>query len=194
MSFSPSRPPSQTLTLPPDLDSATELVFWSQAEEKRRGEWERKRLLYAECSVALRGQQEYSWHHLFQVCWFSHYLIFPLCFSFLGSVFTRLVFAHENAVITSLALNKTLIFFAMLRRNLCKLRHKSFWHLQQRTLYSWALLLTVLVLWEEGQSCCGHLSRTFCALKAEADAASQVSWYMYCVYLTILTNQRLAVL
>lgn len=56
--------------------------LWSWAVEKKRGERAEKRLLYSECSVALRGGREYSWRHLFQVCWFSQYLISPLCFFF----------------------------------------------------------------------------------------------------------------
>lgn len=75
--------------------------LWSQDVEKKRGQ---EKDLYAKYSVALRGKWEYSCHRLFQVCWFSHYLIFPLCFAFSASVFALFEFAQENAVITSLAL------------------------------------------------------------------------------------------
>lgn len=76
-----SHPPAFTPP-PPDLDSARELGFEVKLEKWKEGS-KRKRLLYAECSCP-RGWREYSWHHLFQLCWFSQYLIFPLCFSFLG--------------------------------------------------------------------------------------------------------------
>lgn len=49
--------------------------------------------------------------------------MFLLCFSFAASVFTLIEFAQENAMITSLALNKTLILIATLCKNQCKLQH-----------------------------------------------------------------------
>lgn len=114
------------------------LSCWKEKEGNKR-----KRLLYAECSVALRtfgnihGTACFKFVDLASI-WFPP---LPLCFSFLGSVFTLLVFAQENAVITSLAPDTTLFLISTLYRILCKLQQRVFWHFWPQPFYLWTLLL-----------------------------------------------------
>lgn len=83
----------------------------------------------------------------FHVCWFSHYLVFFL-FDFSTSGFTFLEFVQENAVITSVALIKTLTYMStqptgyIFSSNFISILTQSWW--------------TDVVLWlsEEGDSLC----------------------------------------